>query len=85
MRHVVKYTWPVVISIRKKTKGSWVPTSTIGLGRQKNWGQGQRHGQKTVPTTGESGLVTISVLVLEEVPELLSGGCLILSRVCCWG
>jgi hypothetical protein len=38
-----------------------------------------------VSTTGETGLVIISVLVLGEVLELLPGGCSILIRVCCWG
>jgi hypothetical protein len=39
----------MVISMRKKTKGSWVQTSAIGLGRQKNWGQGTKAGTVNNP------------------------------------
>jgi hypothetical protein len=66
---------PMAISIRRKNKGNLVQTLAVCSSTQKNWGQGTKACLAQGSNHDVTWLVTISVPVLGEVPELLSGGC----------
>jgi hypothetical protein len=77
---------PMVISMRRKTKGSWDTDIGYGLSRQKNWGKGTKVCilKQSQPQVRLDWSLS-QFWFLGEVLELLSGGCSVPIRVCCWG